>query len=53
MLTAEGWQITRQIAFLGRGALREPPFSLAAGLLGMDHLWIRRRARQFIIVART
>ena len=51
LLLAEGWQIERQIAFLGRGALREQPFAVAAALLGMDHPWVRRRARQFIVIA--
>ena len=51
VVLAEGWQIERQIAFLGRGALREQPFAVVAALLGMDHPWVRRRARQFIVIA--
>jgi SAM-dependent methyltransferase len=51
MLHDQGWQVERQLAFLGRGALRERLLGVATACLGVDHRWVRRRARQFILVA--
>jgi SAM-dependent methyltransferase len=52
LLSGQGWSIERHIAFLGRGPLRDSLFGAVAALLSPDHGWVRRRARQFILVAR-
>jgi hypothetical protein len=52
MLREQGWQVDRQLAFFGRGALRDRIQGAAAACLGVDRRWVRRRARQFILTAR-
>jgi 2-polyprenyl-3-methyl-5-hydroxy-6-metoxy-1,4-benzoquinol methylase len=53
MLHEQGWQIEQQLAFFGRGEFRERLFGAAAACLGMDHRWVRHRARQFILTAKS
>ena len=52
MLKDEGWRVERQLPFVGKRRLRDSLFRLAATRLGIDHPWTRRRARQFILLAR-
>lgn len=51
LLTANGWQIERQLAFTDRSGLRRWLVTRRAAWHGPDHPWTRRHAAQFILAA--
>jgi len=52
LLQASGWRHDRVRPFLGRGELMNAWFGLWGRALGWNHPWMRRKALQFVILAR-
>jgi SAM-dependent methyltransferase len=49
LLAEQHWKIGKQHAFIGKPGLRHWSRERTANLLGVDHPWTRRHARQFLL----